>query len=196
MRIKEESLEYLYKKGIYSITNKNGKRYIGSTKQSFMSRFIMHAHKLRSGNHQNNHLQSAWKIDGIVGFTFEVLEVLEDRFEEREKHWIEEYSSWDRSKGYNINRDPNIAPSHTRETRDKISATLRKRYASGEISLNKGNWEKGSPPWNKGTKYDSTAHLKGVRKGTGRRAKVHDKSDKLLGKPEEVNQQPITSLND
>ena len=61
---------------------------------------------------------------------------------------------------------------------------------------NKGHWEKGTEPWNKGKKYKSTDHLKGVKKGTGRRTKVYIKSDKLLEKPEEVNQQPIISLND
>lgn len=191
MKIHEDSVKDLGLKGIYSITNlANCKRYIGSTKKSFLSRFTRHFEKLRSNNHQNRYLQNAWLKWTVDGFIFEILEIVNENQETKEKYWITFYDSANREKGYNINPDPEIAPSHTQCVKDKIAQTLREKYASGEIQLNSGNWPKGKEPWNKGKTYKSTNHLKGVKKGTGRRNRVHVKSDELLEKPEEVNQQP------
>lgn len=173
MIIHQDSVKNLELKGIYSITSKEGKRYIGSTKKSFFSRFKSHFEKLRSYNHQNSHLQSAWKLYTSENFIFEILEVTDTDFENREKYWIGFYQSGERDKGYNINKDPNKAPSHTQEVKDKISKTLHEKFKSGEILPNKGILKKGLIPWNKGKKYSSTEHLK-VQKGRGRRNKFKD----------------------
>ncbi len=189
MKIKDTSVENLHLKGIYSITSDKGKRYIGSTKKSFQGRFKTHFEKLRSSNHMNEHLQSSWNKNGSNYFVFEILEILIDNFEEREGYWIEFYESWDRLKGYNIIRNPMIAPSQDETVRKRISNTLKRKYKSGEIKLNKSNWKPGTPPWNKGKKYKSTDHLKGVKKGSGRRCKdnqeehVLDKLEELLETP-------------
>lgn len=162
MKIKDESLSSLTLKGIYSITNSNGKRYIGSTKKSFLSRFQTHHAKLRCKQHQNKHLQLAWGKYGVNEFTFEVIEVIEKNeiVEIREKFWIEFYNSGNREKGYNINIDPCKAPSLNNEVRSKIKETLIRKYVSGELSLNSGNFVKGIEVWNKGKKYKNTDHLK------------------------------------
>lgn len=207
MKISEESIKNLEFKGIYSITSKKGKRYIGSTKKSFFSRFRTHFEKLRSNNHMNEHLQNSWNKNGCDHFIFEILEVIECDFEIREKYWIEFYQSGDRLKGYNINKNPCKSPSYEQEVKDKISNTLKRKYKSGEIQLNKGNWEKGLVPWNKGKKFKSTDHLK-VPKGQGRRVKrliedklynqVHKKQGELLENPITVcedNQQPSLDSN-
>ena len=191
MKIHEESVKNLEFKGIYSITNiKNGKRYIGSTKKSFFSRFKTHFEKLRSNNHASKYLQDSWNKYTIDGFVFEILEIVNENFEEREKHWISFYDCTNREKGYNINPNPQRSPSHNQEVKDKIAQTLREKYASGEIPLNSGNFKKGNPPWNKGKKYKSTDHLKGIKKGTGYRCQAHNKSDELLENPKKDNQQP------
>ena len=38
-------------------------------------------------------------------------------------------------------------------------------------------------PWNKGKKYESTDHLKGIKKYTGKRCQAHNKLDELLENP-------------
>lgn len=59
--------------GAYQIQNTvSGKVYIGSSK-NIEGRFRQHKTKLRSGKHQNKHLQSAWLKYGEQAFTFEVL---------------------------------------------------------------------------------------------------------------------------
>lgn len=170
MKTKEESIKNLHLKGIYSITSNDGKRYIGSTQKSFQSRLKTHFEKLRSDNHMNPHLQNSYNKNRCDHFIFEILEILEDDFQMREKYWIEFYDSGNREKGYNVWTNPLIAPSSSIESRTKISNTLKRKFKSGEISLNSGNWLKGKEPWNKGKKYKNTDHLK-VKKGSGRRCK-------------------------
>lgn len=162
MKIKDESLSSLNKKGVYSITCDNGKRYIGSTKKSFLSRMNKHVSMLKINKHPTGHLQLAWNKYSSDLFTFDVLEVIENNeiVEVREAYWIEFYNSANREKGYNINPYPKKAPSSTKESREKIAETRRRRFASGEISLNEGNFKKGIQVWNKGRKYKSTEHLK------------------------------------
>lgn len=162
MKIIDESLSSLNKRGIYSITSDSGKRYIGSTKKSFLSRMNTHFGKLKCKHHPNEHLQLAWSKYGSESFTFEILEIIEDKeiTEARETYWIAFYKSADRKYGYNINPYPDIAPSMGEESKDKIRETLKRRYKSGEIPLNEGNFKKGIQVWNKGKKYESTDHLK------------------------------------
>lgn len=61
--------------GIYEIVNKtNGKRYIGSTEQSFTIRWRNHRSLLRANRHHSRHLQNAWNKYGEDSFEFRVLE--------------------------------------------------------------------------------------------------------------------------
>ncbi len=162
MKIKDESLSSLNEKGIYSITHDSGKRYVGSTKKSFVSRMKTHVGKLQCSWHQNDHLQSAWNKYGTDSFTFEVLEVIEDNelVRDREEYWIKYHDAANRAYGYNINAHPDKSPILTPESIEKMRNTLKTRYANGEIPLNAGNFKKGIQVWNKGKKYKSTDHLK------------------------------------
>jgi len=61
-------------KGVYCILNTlNGKIYIGSTLDSFGSRWKSHKGKLNRQVHPNTHLQAAWNKHGSAAFVFDVL---------------------------------------------------------------------------------------------------------------------------
>lgn len=191
MKIANTSVSSLNLKGIYSITSQCGKRYIGHAKKSFLSRFKCHFNKLHSNNHQNRHLQSAWNKYGVDEFVFEVIEILHDIdcFECNETFWIAYYKSWDREKGYNINRYLSQSPSSTPESRKLISDTLKQGYKDGRIKLSHATLiQPGTEPWNKGKKYVSTDHLK-VPKTISKKviAKLKRHSEQLRESSSEIN---------
>lgn len=77
--------------GIYAIRDrKTGAAYVGSS-VNVANRWQQHMTALVKGSHQNPRLQGAWDVDGPTGFSFEVLEVVNDplALAERERHWIE-----------------------------------------------------------------------------------------------------------
>lgn len=92
--------------GIYAITNKlNNKKYIGSSKSVYYRWNQSHRPSLRTGNHGNRHLQSAWSKYGESNFEFCIIEeCASDILLKREGYWIENYRSWEREYGYNLTR--------------------------------------------------------------------------------------------
>lgn len=63
--------------GIYVIVNEtNGRRYYGSS-VNLKSRRWQHLFYLRSGRHNNKHLQRAWNKYGEESFTFSVVEMVD-----------------------------------------------------------------------------------------------------------------------
>lgn len=162
----KNSKQNLEKVGIYKITNLiNGKMYIGYTNKSFRARCKDHFDKLRSNNHKEyRHLQDAYNKYGVENFKFSIIEICnnmtEDLIVDRETYWINKLESYDRLKGYNINRYPKAAPSKTLESRQKISESIRENYRTGKMKPNNTVFKKGSEPWNKGKKYKSTDHLR------------------------------------
>ena len=112
MRIKEDSLQKLDKKGVYKIENLiNGKVYIGSTEKSFLKRFSTHYTKLKANNHKGHiYLQNAVNKYGIENFEFSILEDLENEILEKEAYWINYFDSCNREKGYNLVIIPNRGP--------------------------------------------------------------------------------------
>jgi len=109
--------------GIYNIVNKVNKHfYIGST-ASTSTRFSRHRSALRSGKHDNTHLQRAWKLYGEENFEFVVLRTCE-----RDKLLSEEQIDLDRFYGtpecYNLSPNafrPNLGIPRTEEVKRKIS---------------------------------------------------------------------------
>lgn len=104
MRTAEGYLNKL--KGIYEIRNKiTQKVYIGSTKNSFQSRWTEHKRLLRQGKHHSPYLQNTWNMYGEDNFDFNILEVLESNdknyFLEREQHYID-YYIFNKIKIYNV----------------------------------------------------------------------------------------------
>ncbi|NDC89875.1 MAG: hypothetical protein EB075_13955 [Bacteroidetes bacterium] len=117
-------------KAIYEIrNNKNGKIYIGSTK-NLRKRWKEHRSLLNNGKHHSRHLQSAWNKDG-GNFTFTVLEEVaqDEDLIPAEQRWLDQTRSYDRAYGYNIN--PTAANSlgmeHSAEAKEKMrEAALRR----------------------------------------------------------------------
>lgn len=111
---------------IYQIKNiKNGKRYIGSTKDR-KGRWRKHKGSLKNNEHHNPHLQNAWNKYGEKAFEFSVIETIQNQG-----------NLFDREQYYLDKEDPeyNIRPQADRSklaesTKRKISESLPDR--SGE----------------------------------------------------------------
>ena len=90
------------KSGIYKITNiKNQMCYIGQTKAGFKNRWRTHVKRgLGCEEQTNNRLYAGLKEDGLENFTFQILEICEDKIlTERERFYISFYDS--KNWGYN-----------------------------------------------------------------------------------------------
>lgn len=99
-RIKQEDK---YKFGVYKITNgRNGRYYIGSTKQGFHTRFIDHRKTLRSKNHGNTFMCRDYNKDPSQ-FIFELLEVTPQELTiEREQYYFDLYKIKEDHNCYNL----------------------------------------------------------------------------------------------
>lgn len=88
--------------GVYKFTNTiNGKIYIGSS-VDVRRRICHHLRQLKNGNHNNQHLLSAWRKYGEEAFTCEIIILAEPKdlltFEQK---FMDEYKSSDKHFGYN-----------------------------------------------------------------------------------------------
>ncbi|MBE2919373.1 helix-turn-helix domain-containing protein [Anoxybacillus flavithermus] len=115
--------------GIYKITNiKTGKIYIGSA-VDLRRRFYAHLKSLRRNAHDNKYLQNAWNKYGEDSFSFDVIEIVEDKEKllEVEQKWIDQTLCYKRDKGYNISptAGSTLGLKHTKEQRLKNSLAKR-----------------------------------------------------------------------
>lgn len=130
-------IEYslMNKCGIYIFTNLcNGNRYIGSSKNLY-NRLHEHYHNLINNKHHNKHFQSAWNIYGEDMFIYGILELCNFSNQyEREQFYITsvqpEYNKTD-------NVIANTGTQVSKETKKQISETLKRKYKSGEILINR-----------------------------------------------------------
>jgi len=126
--------------GVYKIINLiNNKIYVGSsssTKDGFKDRIRTHIRLLNSKTHPNKHLQSAWDKYGSHNFSFQIIEVIEDKNKiiEREQFWIDFYCVTNPDIGYNLSPTANsqLGFRHSEESKKKMSESA-KKY-SKEIS--------------------------------------------------------------
>lgn len=129
-----------FKCGIYEFFNlENGKRYVGSSKDIY-NRLHEHYYNLKSNKAHNKHFQAAWNKYGEESFLYNVLEFCnEDVRFEREQYYIDFIQP-----EYNLTNNVIANTGHkvSKECKEKISETLKKKYLSGEIETYKQehNW--------------------------------------------------------
>ena len=89
--------------GIYKIyNNKNGKFYIGSSK-NIENRWKRHKIRLSRNYHPNQHLQASWNKYGESAFELNIIEeCLEEKLLEREQYYINYTDCTNKKIGYNI----------------------------------------------------------------------------------------------
>lgn len=129
--MKSFNIELQGRCGVYVIFNLvNGKRYVGSAKDLY-ARLCTHLSLLKNQREHNKHLQNAWNKYGENAFDYGILEYceLKEQFN-REQYYINslkpEYNKTD-------NVVANFGHITSEECKTKISATLKRRYATGEI---------------------------------------------------------------
>lgn len=132
--------------GIYAILNiATNKMYIGSA-VCVGERLHSHRKKLRTNNHPNKHLQSAWNKYEETNFEFGLIETVNNKEEllTREKYWIDYTHCTDREYGYNVRSMPN--------------SNLGLKFSS-EAIRKRSEALKGHT-WNRGRKHSAEAKLK------------------------------------
>lgn len=122
--------------GIYKIENTtNGKIYVGKSKQ-LHKRFGYYDRSIRNSNKTkqiNEYLWRSFVLHGKQSFTFTLLEEVKDltQLAQRELHWMEELNSCSKKHGYNLRMDSSSGYITHELTSKKISANLKKQWASG-----------------------------------------------------------------
>jgi len=126
-------IELKDKIGIYFIFNlKNGKRYIGSSKNIY-NRLHEHIHLLKNDKAHNIYLQNSWNKYGEDNFLFGILEYCDlENLLQREQFYISTLSPEYNFSAFVISNTNRVI---TDEQKLKISNTLKEKYASGEISV-------------------------------------------------------------
>lgn len=166
VRIRQENLDDLLKRGIYRIFSENtNKSYVGSTWKSFKARWKQHLSKLNNNKHHSKELQNAFNKYGTDSFICEILEIVLDKqiLLDREAYYIEKYDAY--HNGYNENPNPSKSPMENESSRIKSSKTHKRLWKNLEESMSPEEFirykeeyakahgkEKGSEPWNKGIK--------------------------------------------
>lgn len=134
--------------GIYIIRNKlDGKVYVGQSQVSkrsrgIRSRCIAHLSLLKYGR-DSRHLQHAWDKYGSDAFEFEALmQCPNEECDSQEERFIQLFSSWKRSHGYNLDKKARGTGGKSPETIAKIqsaqSRALRSKAMKGRIRITNG----------------------------------------------------------
>lgn len=120
---------------IYAILNLvNGKIYIGKTKSLYHRCYqYLYSIKHRKTDHVNSYLLNSFIKHGVEKFKMFAIETCCDEkvLAERELFWMDFYNSTDRNFGYNLRQDSSSGMVTHPETGKKISARLKKEWASG-----------------------------------------------------------------
>jgi group I intron endonuclease len=138
-----------YTQGIYKIVNCiNNKYYLGSSKH-IEKRFKEHIKLLNKNLHHCKHLQSAWNLYGEESFKFTIIENLNnieiDKIRIIEQFYLDSIIDW--TEVYNTAKDVNkinLNISPTKETREKISISLKGRKQSEQTRQKISNALKGT----------------------------------------------------
>lgn len=126
--------EWKGKSGVYKITNIiNNKIYIGSSNELY-NRLSTYKCLFKKGKVHNKHLQSSFNKYGFDNFKLDILEFCDLDLKVREQSWIDNLQP-EYNKRTNV--DFNYQVSHTQETRNKISTSLKKAFINGEKTVNR-----------------------------------------------------------
>lgn len=120
---------------VYKITNKvTNKIYIGITNQGSGARYRHHWYESRIGEPSPIHRSMAKY--GEDNFTLEIIDFADtyDELKEKEKYWIKQYNSTDKSIGYNLTEggDGTFGRKHSEDTKEKIRQKALGRKVSEE----------------------------------------------------------------
>lgn len=113
---------------IYKITNKrNGKLYIGQTRQSPKARFNRHITRALNELDYNYLLCNAIRKHGAESFEFEVIETItnEEDLDNRERYWIEYYDTL-MPNGYNMTAGGGGTSGYCHKEEDKAKMSAMK----------------------------------------------------------------------
>lgn len=108
------------KAGIYLIKNLiNNKIYVGQS-INVKTRISKHKSYLRSGSHENQHLQRAFNKYGESSFEFVILETCDvSEIDKKELHYIKKFDSMNIEKGYNLESGGNEGKIVSESTKEK-----------------------------------------------------------------------------
>ena len=173
-------------KGVYKIQNtQNKKIYIGSTNRSFLNRMKQHNTKLKQGKHHSVHMQRAYELYGEDSFEFSIVEVLTEKFLERESYWIQFYDSCNPEIGYNMNPNCMKSPMLQKNISEKVSKSLSifyKNWRETDIDSYYNRWEykRENIPWNKNKKMtaEQTEKMHSKKTITEKVIDAHNKMSK------------------
>ena len=124
-------MEYEYI--VYKTTNLiNNKIYIGRSK-NIKDRWKQHKKELRNNKHCNKNIQKDWNKYEQDNFEFNIIvECEEDKLNELERKYINEYKSCDFGYNMTFGKDENGAEIHTEETKKKMSEAKKGKTRSEE----------------------------------------------------------------
>jgi hypothetical protein len=134
------------KRGIYKITNPEGKIYIGLSK-NIEKRWKQYKNRVGDSNKK---LQESLKNLGYNNHLFEIIELIEYNIlldekqnskilRERERYWINFYQS--DNGGLNENSGGSGCDSHTPESKQKISESLKNKPKPSDFGIKRKKWQ-------------------------------------------------------
>lgn len=116
--------------GVYCITNTiTNKKYIGSSKNIY-SRVKLHLSHLRKNKHHSPYLQNTFNKYGEDSFVTTIIEICENNVKTLRK--LEKTKIDELKPEFNVMQNP-VTWEITKESKLKISETLKRKYKSGEI---------------------------------------------------------------